>query len=118
MEGIVKMLVVSAILFAVAALGGLVLGVSGLRQRDLPVWLSVIHGLAAAAGLITLILGVVQGNAGSLLFTSLVLFIIAALGGFLLLSYHIRKKPHPKGLIVIHALVAVVAFVLLLIDIL
>lgn len=112
------MLILSVILFAIAALGGLVLGVLGLRQRDLPMWLSLIHGAVAAAGLITLILGVVQGNAGSLVIISLILFLITALGGFVLFSYHLRKKPHPKGLIVIHALAAVIAFILLLIGIL
>lgn len=108
------MLFSSVILFAVAALGGLVLGVLGLRQRDLPMWLSLIHGAVAAAGLITLILVVLQGNAGLLLIISLILFLIAALGGFVLFSYHLRRKAHPKGLIVIHALAAVIAFVLLL----
>ena len=112
------MLVLSVILFAIAALGGLVLGVLGLRQRDLPIWLSLIHGVVAAAGLITLILGIMQGNAGTLPIVSLILFLIAALGGFVLFSYHLRRKPHPKGLIVIHALAAAVAFVLLLIGIL
>lgn len=112
------MLVLSVILFAIAALGGLVLGVSGLRQRDLPMWLSLIHGLIAAAGLVTLIIGVVQGNVGILAIISLVLFLIAALGGFVLFSFHLRKKPHPKGLIIIHALAAVIGFVLLLIGIL
>jgi len=112
------MLVLSVILFAIAALGGLVLGVSGLRQRDLPMWLSLIHGLVAAAGLVTLILVVLQGNAGTLVIISLVLFLIAALGGFVLFSFHLRKRTHPKGLIVIHALAAVIAFVLLLIEIL
>ena len=118
MEGIVKMLFSSVILFAVAALGGLVLGVLGLRQRDLPMWLSLIHGLVAAAGLITLIIGVMQGNAGLLPIYALILFLITALGGFVLFSYHLRRKRHPKGLIVIHALAAVIAFVLLLIGIL
>ena len=112
------MLVSSVILFAVAALGGLVLGVLGLRQRNLPMPLSLLHGAVAAAGLITLILGVLQGNAGLLPTISLILFLIAALGGFVLFSFHVRRKPHPKGLIVIHALAAVSAFVLLLIGIL
>ena len=112
------MLFLSVILFAVAALGGLVLGVSGLRRRNLPMWLSLIHGVVAAAGLITLILGIVPGNAGTLPIISLILFLIAALGGFVLFSYHLRRKPHPKGLIVIHALAAVIAFVLLLFGIL
>ncbi|MFB9760620.1 hypothetical protein [Ectobacillus funiculus] len=112
------MLFLSVILFAVAALGGLVLGILGFRQRDLPMWLSLIHGVVAAGGLITLILGVVQGNAGLLPILSLILFLIAALGGFVLFSYHLRQKPHPKGLIVIHALAAAIAFILLLIGIL
>jgi hypothetical protein len=112
------MLVLSVILFAIAAFGGLVLGVLGLRQRDLPMWLSLIHGAVAAAGLIVLIIGVLQGHAGSLPIISLVLFLIAALGGFVLFSYHLRRKAHPRGLIVIHALAAVIAFVLLLIGIL
>lgn len=81
-------------------------------------WLSLIHGVVAAAGLITLILGVVQGSAGLLPIIALILFVIAALGGFVLFSYHLRRKPHPKGLIVTHALAAVIAFVLLLIGIL
>lgn len=112
------MLNLSAVLFGVAALGGLVLGVSGLRQKGLPMWLSLIHGLVAAAGLVTLIIGIVQGTAGPLLITSLVIFIIVALGGFVLFSYHLRGKTHPKGLIVIHALAAIIAYVLLLIGIL
>jgi hypothetical protein len=118
MKGMVKMINLSAILFAIAALGGLVLGVSGLRQRGVPMWLSLIHGVVAAAGLVTLIIGIVQGTAGAFLITSLVLFIIAALGGFVLFSYHLRSKPHPKGLIVTHALVAVIAYVLLIVGIL
>jgi hypothetical protein len=112
------MLTLSVILFAVATVGGLVLGVLGLRQRDLPMWLSIIHGLVAAAGLISLILGVVQGGTGLLPIIALILFLIAALGGFVLFSYHLRRKPHPKGLIVTHALAAIIAFVLLLIGIL
>jgi hypothetical protein len=112
------MLTLSVILFAVAAVGGLVLGVLGLRQRDLPMWLSIIHGLVAAAGLISLILGVVQGGTGLLPIIALILFLIAGLGGFVLFSYHLRRKPHPKGLIVTHALAAIIAFVLLLIGIL
>ncbi|MCR2822765.1 hypothetical protein [Lederbergia panacisoli] len=112
------MLVSSVILFAIAALGGLLLGVLGLRQRELPMPLSLLHGAVAAAGLVTLILGVLQGNAGTLPIISLILFLIAALGGFVLFSFHLRRKPHPKGLILIHALAAVVAFILLLFGIL
>jgi hypothetical protein len=44
-----------------------------------------------------------------------VLFIVAALGGFGLFFHHLRKVALPIWLVVVHALVAVVAFVLLLV---
>ncbi|HEX7055790.1 MAG TPA: hypothetical protein VF260_01160 [Bacilli bacterium] len=112
------MLAISAILFAIAALGGLALGSFRARGQKMPMWLSIIHGLVAAAGLVFLIIGVAQGEAGTLATVALVLFIIAALGGFVLFSYHLRDQQHPKSFIAVHALVAVVAFVLLLIGIL
>ena len=39
-----------------------------------------------------------------------VLLIIAALGGFVLLSYHLRKQALPKALAGVHALLAVAGF--------
>ncbi len=41
----------------------------------------------------------------------IVLFVVAALGGFVLASFHFRNKPAPKALIVVHALVAAIALV-------
>lgn len=43
------------------------------------------------------------------------IFIIAALGGFVLLSFHLRNKPVPRALAVIHGLVAALGLVLLII---
>ena len=43
------------------------------------------------------------------------LFVLAALGGFVLLSFHLRNKPVPKGLMFIHGGVAAVALVLLIV---
>jgi hypothetical protein len=43
------------------------------------------------------------------------LFVIAALGGFVLLSFQLRKKPLPTALAVIHGLVAALALILLII---
>jgi hypothetical protein len=46
---------------------------------------------------------------------SLILFIVAALGGFYLVYNDlVKKQPGPRGVVVVHALVAVTAFVLLL----
>jgi uncharacterized membrane protein (UPF0136 family) len=43
------------------------------------------------------------------------IFVIAALGGFLLLSFHLRNKPVPRVLAVIHGLVAALGLVLLIV---
>jgi hypothetical protein len=44
---------------------------------------------------------------------ALLLLAIAALGGFFLASYHLRKQPGPRPVVLIHAGVAVIGFVLL-----
>jgi hypothetical protein len=43
----------------------------------------------------------------------LLLLLVAALGGFYLASYHVRKQPGPKSVVLIHAGVAAVGLVLL-----
>jgi hypothetical protein len=107
---------VPIVLFALAALGGGVLAVMRLRGRPtLPLGLAVVHGLLAAAGLIALIVAVVgRGLAAQ---TSLVLFIVAALGGSVLFAFQLRGKPLPVGLVLVHGLLAIVAFVLLLVKV-
>ena len=44
---------------------------------------------------------------------SLGLLVVAALGGFYLASRHMKSQIAPKGVVIIHALVAVVGFLLL-----
>jgi hypothetical protein len=43
------------------------------------------------------------------------LFVVAALGGFVLFSFHLRSKPAPKALIAVHGLLAAAALVLLIV---
>ena len=109
--------IVAAVLFGVAALGGLVLAVMRFRGRELPpLGLALVHGLVAASGLVLLIVAVAGGPAGKLALIALVGFLIAALGGFGIFSFHLRKKALPIPLIAVHALVAVAAFVILLVG--
>jgi ABC-type transport system involved in cytochrome c biogenesis permease subunit len=88
------------------------------RGRELPLPLALAHGALAAAGLVALVLGVLGAGTGApnLLKISLGIFVIAALGGFFLFSFQLRKKPIPIGVMVIHALAAVTAFALLLVG--
>jgi hypothetical protein len=106
---------VALVLFAIAAVGGLTMAVMRLKGRPQPpLALALLHGGAAASGLIALIVAVSNGPTAGLPLWALILFIGAALGGFLLFSYHLRKLALPVGLMVVHGLVAVTAFVLLL----
>ncbi len=108
------MVIGSVICFAVAAVGGMILAALGKADRKLPFPLSIIHGLVAAAGLILLLVGVIQDTGNTAALISLILFVVAALGGFVLFSFHLRSRKHPFFLVGVHGLVAVVAFVILL----
>ena len=106
---------VALVLFALAAVGGLVLAFMRFKGKPYPpMGLALVHGAAAAAGLVTLIALVAQGTQKSGATTALGLFVVAALGGFVLFFHHLRKSPLPIWLVVVHALVAVVAFLILL----
>jgi hypothetical protein len=110
------MLTWAAILFAAAALGGVVMVVMRSRDRMPPLGLGLLHGLLAAGALVLLALVVLGGDViGPLLTASLALFVLAALGGFLLLASHLlRKGTFSLGVALAHGGTAVVAFVLLL----
>jgi hypothetical protein len=109
------MLIAAVVLFAIAALGGLTMAVFHFRKdRNPPGVLAALHGVVAATALLILLWAVVQTSAGGALAWALGLFVLAALGGFFLVSFHVRARRLPGPVVVIHALVAVVAFVLLL----
>src|SRR5438067_9801286 len=106
------------ILFAIAALGGMTLAFIRLSGKPLPpMWLALVHGAVAAAGLVALILAVLAPGAASGARIALGIFVIAALGGFVLFSFHLRNRALPIPIIGIHGFVAVIAFVLLLVAI-
>jgi len=106
-------------LFAVAALGGIILAIIRFKGKPTPpMGLALVHGAVAAAGLVALIALVAQGSGPAAAKTALILFVIAALGGFGLFFHHLRKVALPIWLVVVHALVAVTAFVILLVSVL
>ncbi len=111
------MLSLAVIVFAIAAVGGLILALHVLRNRFAPWSLSVLHALLGAAGLVLVLLAVVGDEGGSLILGSLLTLVLAALGGFFLVSFHARKKLPPKGIVILHALLAVVGFGLLVIGV-
>lgn len=108
------MLTYAILIFAIAAIGGLILAAHVLRDKFAPWALSGLHALLGAAGLIVLIVLAVQGAGSSRLLAALGLLVLAALGGFFLASFHLRRKLPPKAIVFVHAGVAVVGFLTLL----
>jgi len=109
------MLTIAVLVFAVGAVGGLVLANSVLR-RQLASWtLSLIHAALGAAGLVLTAMVVLGGAAdtASIVSVALLILVVAALAGFFLASYHARKISPPSGAVIAHAGVAVVGFLLL-----
>lgn len=108
---------IPVVLFALAAVGGIILAAQRFRgqgQPSLP--LALVHGAAAACGLVGLLLAVVRGAPG-LATAALGLFLVAALGGFVLFAMHLQKRALPIPLVLIHGLAAVVAFGTLLVAV-
>jgi hypothetical protein len=109
------MLIVAAVLFALAAVGGLTMGyIYFSRKRNPPFTLAVLHGLFAATALIILLWTVLRTHSAGLVAWALGIFVVAALAGFFLFSYHVRGKPLPGPGVIAHAALAVTAFLLLL----
>lgn len=107
------MLNYALIVFAIAAVGGLILAASVLRDKFAPWALSVVHALLGATGLVLLIVMLLQDGAPQKVLIGFVLLLVAALGGFFLASFHLRKQMPPKAVVVIHAGVAIVGFLTL-----
>src|SRR5262249_50979240 len=108
----------AAVLFALGALGGLFMAVLAFQGKRLPGPVAALAGLLGASRLVLLIVGVMAGMGGGTARIALIILLAAALGGFYLLSFHIKKQKHPKAVIVIHALVAVTGFLTLVTAIL
>lgn len=112
------MLTYALIAFAIAAVGGLVLASYVLRDKFAPWGLSLLHAALGAVGLVLLIVLLLQGTASQSVLIGFGLLLVAALGGFFLASFHLRKSLPPKAVVVIHAGVAVAGFLLLLSQVL
>ena len=109
------MLKIAILVFAVGALGGLVLANSVLRGK-LASWpLSLLHMALGATGLVLTALVVLGGgtNVPGMVPIALLILVVAALGGFYLASYHVRQTSPASAVVVIHAGLAVIGFLLL-----
>jgi hypothetical protein len=101
------MLIAAIVLFLVAAVGGLVMAVGIFKGKTPWLPLALGHGGLAATALVLAILAAIAPGGGPILKYGVAVLILAALGGFFLFSFQLRGKPHPKAVVVLHALLAV-----------
>lgn len=111
-------LVAAIILFALAAMFGLVLLISILQDIPTPKPSVFIHGGLAILGLGLVTAYVIIQGYSSALITALVLLIIAASGGLFLFARDMRNKSIPKWLALLHPLIAFAGLIALIICLL
>ncbi|MFL5752790.1 MAG: hypothetical protein ACJ76F_05240 [Bacteroidia bacterium] len=99
-------------LFALGAIIGMYLLALVLQKKETPKFVAFIHGAFVATALILLV--VYNNQHGPGLMESIVLFVVAALGGLVLIVRDLTGKPLPKWLAVGHGLIAVAGFIFLL----
>lgn len=107
----------ATILLVIAAIGGLLMaGIRLAGKKNPPAWLAMAHGFLAAAPVVLLIYGAFTVGLPALALYGTVLFVIAALGGVAMnLGYHWKNLPLPTGLLIGHAGLAIVGFLLVLV---
>jgi hypothetical protein len=100
-------------LFALGALIGMYLLSLVLQKKETPKFVAFIHGGFVATALILLIYYTTQNGPGPI--ESIVLFIVAALGGATMIIRDLMGKSLPKWLALGHGLIAVAGFIFLLV---
>jgi uncharacterized membrane protein len=109
------MLKLAVLIFAIGAVGGLVMATRVLRNQLAPWALSLLHAALGATGLVLTAI-VVLGKSeavSSVVPIALLILVAAALGGFFLASFHARRQLPSRGVVFTHAGVAVIGFLLL-----
>ncbi len=108
------MLGYAVVIFAIGALGGVMLATYVLQGRLAPWALSLVHAGVGALGLLLLVYAAFTTGISHMALVALVILAVAALGGFYLASIHLQEKVAPQPVVVIHAGVAVIGFLTLL----
>ena len=105
----------AVLLIALGAVIGLYMAVQHFRGRTPPRgFVAATHGLLAVSGVVVLLVSVRESGMRGIGLVALCLFAIAALGGLYLATQHMDQKRLSSPVIVIHALVAVLAFLMTL----
>lgn len=110
----------AAIVFALAALGGITLAALRLRGAPRPpTWIALGHGVIAIAGIALLSYAAYSPGIPGMAQLALVLFVLAATGGLAMFAgFHLQNRPLPIPLMLGHGLLALTGLTLLILAIL
>ncbi|MGZ3864583.1 MAG: hypothetical protein ACXVPN_15350 [Bacteroidia bacterium] len=106
------MIYVTIALFALSAVLGLAILIKWLTKKEASKAVIYSHGIVAALALVLLVLFAIK-NPDNFPKVSIILFVVAALGGFYMFFNDLRNKPSPMAVAFIHALLAVGGFLAL-----
>ncbi len=114
------MLILAIVLFLAAVICGLFLLTAILQDRPVNQTVRVLHGIFAALGVLILIVYMLNFMAGqsSLLIVSLILLIVAAIGGLTLVMLAKKGKQIPKLAVIVHPIIALAGLIALVIYVL
>jgi hypothetical protein len=107
------MLYVTIVLFALAAVVGVIILKNWLTSAETSRTVIYLHGIFAAVGLVLLVVYALQ-NPNNYPMVSIILFVVGALGGFYMFAEDLKKRFSPMWLAIVHALLGVAGFLMLL----
>jgi len=107
------MIYLSIAIFALTAVLGLGILIKWLSKKDASRTVVYSHGIFAVIALLLLVLYSIQ-NLDNFPKVSIILFVLAAIGGLYMFVLDLKKKASPLIITFIHALIAVGGFVTLL----
>lgn len=109
------MLLLAIFLFLFASAFGVAILIAVLQDEPASKLVLLLHGSIAGTAILAMIGYVIIYGAAPLLIASLILFLIAALGGLTLFVLARKRKSVPKLLVIIHPLVALAGLITLVI---
>ncbi|HEX5340644.1 MAG TPA: hypothetical protein VFX47_07160 [Gammaproteobacteria bacterium] len=102
--------------FLVVALAGAALAVHELRGGSLPLPVGWLHGIAALAAIVLLLIHDLHAPHNMLVNSATVLFVLTAVGGLLLFMFRVLRQRLPGFVVALHAGFALIAIALLCIG--
>lgn len=109
------MLIVALIFLGLAVLfGGIILN-SILKNKRTPKPMVMLHGSVGLFAILVLVGYIVAGHYSPLLISSLILFLVAAIGGVTLFVFDIKRKNLPLPIVLCHPLIAISGVITLLV---